>query len=89
MSDTYRTESRTEMRIDGLQDKLAIVSASVARLEGQMTMLIEQNRKILDQLDAQGHGGQSLSSTLLSWIVLFLFVGAAVITASVYLGAYR
>jgi hypothetical protein len=89
MSDPQIAGNWTEQRIATLQNQVSELRADVAGVKAQMTMLIEQNRLIINQLDAQGHGGASLSSTLLSWIALALIVGVAVIFASVYLGAYR
>jgi TolA-binding protein len=89
MSDAYGQGTRTEQRIDSLQNQFSDMRATVARLEERTLQIYEQNRLIINQLDAQGHGGASLSSTLLSWIALALIVGVAVIFASVYLGAYR
>jgi TolA-binding protein len=89
MSDAYGQGTRTEQRIDSLQNQFSDMRATVARLEERTLQIYEQNRLIINQLDAQGHSGASLSSTLLSWIALALIVGVAVIFASVYLGAYR
>jgi hypothetical protein len=73
------------MRIDALQNQVSDLRAVVARLETTMAMLVEQNRKIIEEFDTQNHGG-TLSNTILSWIALALIVGAAVIFATVYLG---
>jgi len=86
MSD-YQPNSRSDMRIDALKDQVSDLRADVSGLKTQMAMLIEQNRSILAQLDAQ-QGGSSLSNTILSWIALMLIVGAAVIFATVYLGGH-
>lgn len=88
MSDAYGQQQGnwTEQRISTLQNQVSDLRADVAGLKTQMAMMIEQNRTIIAQLDAQNHKGPSLSNTLLSWIALALIVGAAVIFATVYLG---